>query len=252
MAKHSCNAVLDTNGNSCVASRCIDMALGQDLQPLPPGVQRCSLPRGLLQPNVPPQQTKSNEVGESRVVGGSPATSGGQGGGSFAYPPGAQGGNPPNFGRPDGPWPFGTPGRPAFGGVSGQYGRPSGPGQYEGPANYGRPDRPGPYDGQYGDNMNRPRVEMVPPRIPYIPSPREWGGGRIPVPKDSPMYGSPPYSGGAGGQYPPIYGGDSAMRGRYDGSYGPIPYDLQPRGQESTKGSSDPCTPECQDKGSQT
>ncbi|KAL8212984.1 UNVERIFIED_CONTAM: hypothetical protein K2H54_059940 [Gekko kuhli] len=239
-----------------VASRCIDMALGQDLQPLPPGVQRCSLPKGLLQPDVSPPQQKmdSKEGGESRVVGGSPATSGEYGGGSPAYPPSAYPpGNPSPFGKPDQPWPFGTPGKPAFGGVSGQYGRPSGPGQYGGPVNYGGPDGPTQYSGRYGDGAYRPRVEMKPPGIPYIPSPKEWGGGRIPVSKDNPNYGSAPFGGGAGSynpgdQYPPSYGGPSGLagpRGRYDGSYGPIPYGGQPGGGQTKTDTSDPCTPEC-------
>ncbi|XP_054833789.1 collagen alpha-1(III) chain-like [Eublepharis macularius] len=236
-----------------VASRCIDMALEQDLQPLPPGVQRCSLPRGLLQPDVSPpgQPTGSREAGDSRVVGGSPAVSGGPGGGSSAYPPNTQGGNPFPAGRPDKPWPFGTPGKPAFGGVSGQYGRPAGPGQYGGSVNYGRPDRPGQYDGQHGEGpYGHPRVEMKPPGIPYIPTPREWGGGRIPAEKFNPGYANnpnAPYGGGAGGQYPPSYGGGSGIsgpRGRYDGSYGPVPYGIQP-GEQTGKDSSDPCTPEC-------
>lgn len=185
-------------------------------------------------------------------MGGSPAISGGFGGGSSAYPPGAYPpGNPSPFGKPDKPWPFGTPGKPAFGGISGQYGRPSGPGQYGGPENYGRPYRPGPYSGQHGDTIYRPRVEMKPPGIPYIPSAKEWGGGHIPVSKND--YGSPPFDGGAGsynpsGPNPSSYGGDSVLsgpRGRYDGSYGPVPYGMEPGGGGQTKDSDDACTPEC-------
>nr|XP_020671218.1 cuticle collagen 2C-like isoform X2 [Pogona vitticeps] len=256
------------------SSRCIDVVLGQDLQPLPPGVQRCSLPRGLLQPDVSPpgQGEDSVDGGDSRIVGGSPATSGGS---SPTDRPTSQGDSAFQYGKPGRPGQHGKPEEAVYGGRPVQYGRPKDPGPYgsrpqygPGPVQYGRPGSSvpygadqyggGPYDGSntgYGIRVNPPRVEWKNPGIPYIPSPQELGGGYIPLPKRSPQYNpNGPYAvpyGGGGRQYPSAYGGESAEsgpRGRYDGSYGPIPESLQPGGGQRGRYSKDqdpPCIPNC-------
>ncbi|XP_042303354.1 cuticle collagen 2-like [Sceloporus undulatus] len=277
-------------------SRCIDVVLGQDLQPLPPGVQRCSLPSGLLQPDVslPGQGRDAPDGGDSRIVGGSPATSGAYGGGeggstggsgSPTSRPPSQGDRPFQTGKPNRPGQAGRPEGAVFGGRPGQYSGPRQPGPYgSGPSQYGpgpvREARPGSsvqyggvseqyggvsYEGpasgiRYNYPQGHPRPEWKAPGIPYIPSPKEWGGGYIPIRKGNPN--APyevPYGGGAGSynsgqRYPSAYGGggggsmDSGPRGRYDGSYGPIPESLQPGGGQRGREGVDrgpPCDPNC-------
>ncbi|XP_008103805.2 translation initiation factor IF-2 [Anolis carolinensis] len=243
------------------ASRCIDVTLEQELEPLPPGVERCSLPSGLLKPDVSRlgHERDATDGGDSRIVGGSPATSGGFGGG------GSSGGSTSPTPRPTSqggrPFPSGKPGS-IFGRNPNPFGRPREPGPYGNrPSPYGPGPEPyasGPYGNlppglQYNNPRIRQRPEWKAPGIPYIPSAKEWGGGHIPIRKENPNAPyAVPYGGGAGSYSSPYGDGDgsmsSGMRGRYDGSYGPIPESLQPGGgQRGIDGVNrgPPCNPNC-------
>ncbi|XP_062979557.1 cuticle collagen 2-like [Elgaria multicarinata webbii] len=220
------------------ASRCIDIALGQDLQPLPPGVQRCSIPSGLLQPDVSSLGGGGGgggggvNVGDTRVVGGMPATSGGLAGGSSTGLPSSPGNSPFQYGKP---------GNPSQGGPG-----PVGPVQY-GDESYGGTS--------FGIRKNGPRgfprPEWKAPGIPYIPTARERGGGYIPISKETPRYfpNAVPLGGGAGSSSSTYSGSSiaSGPRGSDDGSYGPVPEGLQPGGQRGgASGERGPlCDPNC-------
>ncbi|KAK9405881.1 2C: Cuticle collagen 2C, partial [Crotalus adamanteus] len=232
--------------------------LGEDLQPLPPGVERCSFPSGILKPDVSPPGLGGNSIegGNSRIVGGRPSASGNYEGGSFA--PHSQEDNPFQFGRPSRPWQSGRPMEPAFGGDPAQDGKPRpydpwGAGQHEG----GTPERP-PSGFTIKENTpdGRPRPVWKEPGIPYIPSPKEWGGNYVPASKAPPKSRpNVPYGvsyGGAAGSHAsgPLYDGESIAsgpRGTYDGSYGPIPEALQPVGQQEKDNQPpiNPCVPKC-------
>ncbi|XP_025031691.1 basic salivary proline-rich protein 1-like [Python bivittatus] len=244
------------------ASRCIDTSFGQDLQPLPPGVERCSFPTGLLKPDVlpPGQGGNSIEGRDSRIVGGRPVTSGDYGGGSSAAH--SQEHNEIQSGRPSGPWHSGKPMGPIFGGGPAQNGNAKDPrpyglggdaGQHEGGTPGGSPSG---FRIRYNTREGHPRPVWKDPGIPYIPTPQEWGGSYIPASKVSPQYRpSVPYGGDAGSydsgqQYSPTYDGKSIAsgpRGRDDGSYGPIPEALQPGGQQGRDSipPKNPCIPNC-------
>ncbi|XP_061478086.1 collagen alpha-2(IV) chain-like [Rhineura floridana] len=256
------------------ASRCIDQSFGQDLQPLPPGVKSDSLLSGLLQPDVSPPRPGTDGIdgGDSRIVGGSPATSGGLGGRPSTFRPSFQGDSPFQYGKPGRPEQFGSPEGPIFGGIPAQFGGPSEPG----PVRVGRPVSPVQYEGgaagQYGgisyDGSNSgyrigyntrqgfPRPVWKNPGIPYIPTAQERGGPYYPLSKEPSRQFYPnapyvvPYGGGTDAYSSTTYGGGSTAlgpQGRYDGSYGPIPEGLQPVGQSGRDSAvqGPPCIPAC-------
>ncbi|XP_026576557.1 basic salivary proline-rich protein 3-like [Pseudonaja textilis] len=240
-----------------IASRCVDTVFGEDLQPLPPGVERCSFPNGILKPDVSPPGMGGNSIegGDSRIVGGRPSAPGNYGGGSSA--PHSQEDNPSQFGRPSRPWWPGNPMGPNFGNPA-QGGRPRpyepwGAAQHEG----GTPERP-PSGFTIRENTpnGHPRPVWKEPGIPYIPTAKEWGGTYVPASKAPPKarpnvpYGGP-YGGGADSHSSDkLYDGESIAsgpRGTDDGSYGPIPEALQPwreQGRDS-QSPTNPCIPQC-------
>ncbi|XP_058027721.1 basic salivary proline-rich protein 3-like [Ahaetulla prasina] len=240
-----------------IASRCVDTVFGEDLQPLPPGVERCSFPSGILKPDISPPGMGGNSIegGDSRIVGGRPSAPRPYGGGSSA--PHSQEDNPFQFGRPSRPWQPGNPMGPTFG----DHGQDGGPRPYEpwGATQHdgGTPEKsPSGFIIRHNTPNGHPRPAWKEPGIPYIPTPKEWGGTYVPASKAPPKarpnapYGTP-YGGGAGshasGQ---LYDGESIAsgpRGRDDGSYGPIPEALQPW-EEQGRGNqppTNPCVPKC-------
>ncbi|CAI5767917.1 Hypothetical predicted protein [Podarcis lilfordi] len=223
------------------ASRCIEGSSAEDLQPLPPGVQRNSLPSGLMQPDVSSMGRRDciPDGGDTRIVGGSPATFGGQAGGSSTTGPSSPGASPFQSGKPSRPGLLGS----IFGGTLppplwAPNVKPGMPGYGAGVGSYG-----------YGPGYNSqgfPRPVWKRPGFPYIPTAEERGGGYIPIRNEPPrLY---PYGGGgavAGGS---TYSGGSIAygpRGTYDGSYGPVPASVQPGGQRDSGDKENPCTQNC-------
>ncbi|XP_060127197.1 cuticle collagen 2 [Zootoca vivipara] len=224
------------------ASRCIEGSSTEDLQPMPPGVQRNSLPSGLMQPDVSSMGRRDciPDGGDTRIVGGSPATFGGQAGGSSTAGPSSPGASPFQYGKPSRPGLSGKPLGSIFGGtLPPALGAPNvKPGMSGGATQYG-----------YGPGYNSrgfPRPVWKRPGLPYIPTAEERGGGYIPIRNEPPrLY---PYGAGGAAAGGSAYSGGSVAygpRGTYDGSYGPVPASVQPGGQRDSGDKGNPCTPNC-------